>query len=374
MVKFGKKFFFNEEEEKKQTPKRNEKKKVVKKRDNKLIFEKIKYYSKRLIPFILILAIILGLLFLIKSCSNSNKKSKNNSNSNEVEKINPKIIDTIRIKIGEEVPTIDKFVRNYSKVKTDRDQIIYEDANFTNKTYTQVGEYKVTIIINDTEYKARIIVRDEDAPALTLKGVTINEGSTYAITDFVESCTDNSNKACTYEYVDQAYGKYTSAGTYEIKIIASDTSGNKTEAKSSTLTIIAKQTPTPKPTPKPTPQTCSYGKDTVRSGEVVSYYVSSNGCAVNKEYAKTSKYIDTPKNMAFNDKKKLEDQMRAKNYQGSVKFDLSVTPVLNTTENGLVGYKVVIVGTETSNNSVIVKYAIRSNGTRAYEVNALNLP
>ena len=374
MVKFGKKFFFNEDEEKKQTPKRSDKKKVVKKRDGKLALEKIKYYSRKIIPFILILVLALGLLFLVKSCSKSSKKSKSgSSNEGEVEKVEPKILDTIRIKINEEIPTIDKFVRNYSKVKTDKDQIIYDETNLSNNTYTQVGEYKLTIKIGEKEYRARIVVRDEDAPVFNLKNVTINEGSAYSIADFIENCVDNSNKACTFEYVDQAYGKYTSAGTYEIKIVASDTSGNKAEAKAATLTIVQKQTPTPKPNPKPTP-TCSYGKDTVKSGEIVSYYVSSNGCAVNIDYAKTSKYLDTPKTIAANDKKQLEDQMRSKNYQGSVKFDLSITPVINSTGNGLVGYKIVWKAIETSNNSVIAHYTIKSNGTRAYQVNTLNLP
>lgn len=379
MVKFGKKFFFNEEEEKKETPKRREKKKTVKKRDNKIILERIKYYSRRLLPFLLVLVLIIGLLFLIKSCSKNSSKKKNSSDTKETKTIAPKIVKIINIKINEEVPSIERFVRNYDKVKTEHDSITYDQNNFVNNTYNAVGEYQVVIKINNKHYDAKIIVKDDEAPTFNLKNISINEGSSYSVNSFVENCTDNSGKECVIEFTDSAYGKYTTPGVYEVKIEAKDLNGNKAEAKTATITIVAnpKPTPTPTPTPpKPVNKTCEYGKNEINSNEIVTYYVTQDSCAVDIEYAKTSTYIAVPNNMAKKEQTQLENDLRNANVQVLVKFDYTITPVLNKAKTGLVGYKVTMSAydyTNEDNPKLLVKYIIKSNGSRSYQVNTLNL-
>lgn len=92
-------------------------------------------------------------------------------------------------------------------------------------SYDKVGTYDVVITINNKDYKTTLTIQDTTKPDLKLKEVTINEGETYKIEDFIDSCTDNSGDSCTYAYQNQV--DYSKEGTYDITIIAKDNSNNE---------------------------------------------------------------------------------------------------------------------------------------------------
>ena len=75
----------------------------------------------------------------------------------------------------------------------------------------------------------------------------ITEGESYKITDFIESCSDNSKGECTYKYYYADYENdelnfenYTSPGTYDIVIVALDDSRNISLPVNTKLTILPK--------------------------------------------------------------------------------------------------------------------------------------
>lgn len=79
---------------------------------------------------------------------------------------------------------------------------------------------------------------DTTAPNLNVKNLTITEGQSYNINDFIISCKDDSNGECIYSYKNASYANYNAPGTYNITIVAKDTNGNATE-KTVKLTINA---------------------------------------------------------------------------------------------------------------------------------------
>ena len=111
-----------------------------------------------------------------------------------------------------------------------------KEIEFT-KTYNKLGTYLIQVTINNEEYTSTLNVKDTTKPVLTLKQVTITEGSKYELKNFVSSCKDNSNKSCTLSFKDST--KKTKPGEYEITIIAKDPSNNTT-TKSTKLIIKAK--------------------------------------------------------------------------------------------------------------------------------------
>ena len=385
MVKFGKKFFFDENDNKGTT--KNKSKGNIRKSKNdksfKLKLERVTYYLKKSLPFICLILFIVIIILGIKACQKQNEKKKiENESNNALNNINKiKIKKSITILLGQEVPTIDKFISNYDNVKSVNDSIKYDETNLQNNIYTSVGEYTVTITIKNKDYISKIIVVDNEAPTLVLKDVLIEEGATYSINDFVSSCIDNSAADCAYSYVDPADGRIAEPGTHTIKIIASDLSGNKTDVQNATLTINAK-TVTPTPTQKPNngggnsgkSSKCQFGDGNFNKDTVLTYSVVKNGCAIDPAYAKTDTYIGTPEKMIKTEFEKFKQQIIDKNnFQGKLQFDVNVTPVFNTTKAGLVGYTAQIIATNYNTQEELVNFYLASNGTRVYKVNKLGI-
>lgn len=371
MVKYNKKFFFGENSKSK-TPKFKEKKPKDKRSNRKGISfygEKINYFFKSWLIVIILIVFIVILVLFVRGCSN-NDKQKNARTPNQINSSEPIIIDSITLNLNEEVPTIDKFVKNYDRVKTETDIITYDENNLVNNKYNVVGSYKVNITIDNKTYTSRIVVVDKEPPVFAVKDVTITEGEFYTINDFVTSCSDNSGKECAISYEKPEYGKATSPGTYTIAIIASDLSGNTAEVQRAKLVIKAKQTT---PTPKPNTKNCQYGSTSYTSDHVITYSVIKNNCPVDGNYAKTDTYITTPFKTAQDDLEKLKKEIEAKNISMKIKFDLTVIPILNNEKTGLIGYAAYISGTNTATNKVVVSYDINPNGTRKYTINELGL-
>ena len=406
MVRYNKKFFFDENGKsnknnkfkdpkprkyKEPKPKKVKEPKVKEESFNnkpekkKLDFNKVSALTKKINEFfkkwyivIIIIVFVIVLILLLKGCTNNSKnnnkkKTKTTVPTNNVSE--PVIVDSISINLNQEVPSIESFVKNYSKIKKDADSIVYDETNFVNNKYNAVGEYKVTINLNGKEYQSRIVVVDKDAPVFAVKEITITQGDSYTINDLVSSCSDNSGKECILNYQSQDYARLTIPGTYMIPIVASDLSGNTAPVQNAKLTINAKKT-------EPVKQTCSYGSTKYSSTHVLTYSLIKNNCPVDAKYAKTDTYISTPENMAKNDLEKLKKEINNKNISMKIYFQLNVVPILNNEKTGLVGYAAYINGYEVTYNSstgkeetgkTVISYDLRSNGTRKYTVNELGL-
>lgn len=342
-----------------------------------VLTQKINEFFKKWFVVIIIIVLVIILILLLKGCTNNKKSNKKKADTpvptNKVS--DPVIVDSISINLNQEVPSIESFVKNYSKIKTDKDSIVYDENNFVNNKYNAVGEYKVTITLNEKEYSSRILVVDKDAPSFAVKEHIITQGDSYTINDLVSSCSDNSGKECILNYQSQEYAHLTIPGTYLIPIVATDLSGNTAPVQNAKLTINAKKVEPAKPT-------CSYGSTKYTSSHILTYSLIKNNCPVDAKYAKTDTYISTPENMAKNDLEKLKKEISNKNISMKIYFQLNVVPILNNEKTGLVGYAAYINGYEvTYNNSTgkeetgrtVISYDLKSNGTRKYIVNELGL-
>lgn len=374
MVKYNKKYFFDSENQKpvKETKVKVKKEKKPKNTNRKNVSfygEKINYIFKKWFLVIIIIILIVILILFVKGCSNN--KSNKHKTPDEINSGEPVIIDSISVNLNQEIPKIEDFIKNYNKVKTENDSIKYDENNLVDNKYVNVGEYKVTITINGKSYNSRIIVVDKEPPVFTVKDVIINEGEYYTINDFITSCVDNSGKECAYTFENSEQTKYSNPGTYTVSIYASDLSGNKAKSQNATLTINAKEK---KVTPKPA--TCQYGSTTNSSNPTITYSVIKNGCPIDWQYAKTDTYITIPQKMAKEDLDKLKEQMTNKNIEMNVRFDTTITPVFNDEKTGLIGYTSKIKATKVVNKEleeVIIEYSIKSDGSRNYTINKLDI-
>ena len=122
-----------------------------------------------------------------------------------------------------------------------------ENTNDINKAFSCVtyrtnlaGSFNVKISVGKNEYMTTLNVVDKEAPKLLAKDFEIYEDEYYSVDDFVESCSDNSKRDCNISFLNTSlvnYSNYKEPGTYDIKLIATDNSGNKSEAAIVKLTI-----------------------------------------------------------------------------------------------------------------------------------------
>lgn len=399
MVKFGKKFFFddlpenntNNVEPKKSKEHKRSPKKSNKKIDLKKVFTKIKEtianiveiivgVLKRIWPIIILIVLVILLLIGIKSCSKKGTKNKK-ATPTPVEKIKkPQINNDVKVSIFEELPTAEKFITNMDDYADKKITISYEEAKLVDNHYEEVGEYKVTINIENQNFDSKITVEDKVAPTLTTKNVVISEGATYKIADFIEKCEDNSKKDCSFDYKDAGFGSYTAPGKYEITIIAKDVNGNVTE-KTSTLTINKKvmPAPTPAPTPTPTPvptEKCKYGTDEYDSSKyTLSYKVSKDGCAINKDLAYSKEYNEKANEMAKTENQKLVADLSKKDLNMKIELESFITEVRNSSGKGFVGYTIVfkLYNSSSQNHELLVEYALKADGSRSFKSNKIGL-
>lgn len=380
MGKHKSKFFFEEVSKPEQPVKKEKKVKIKEKKPKKekpienrsnrkgisFYGEKINYFFKKwLIVIILIILIIIIILFA-KGCTN-NKNNKKPKSPSEINSTEPIVVDSISINLNQNVPTINEFVKNYEKIKKDTDSITYEQTNFLNNKYYAVGTYKVTIKLDEKEYTSRIVVLDKEAPTFAVKDVIITEGSYYTINDFVSSCSDNSGKECALSYEKNEYSNYTAPGVYNVSILAADLSGNTAKAQTAKLTINAKQV-------NPKPNTgCQYGSTQYTSNHTLTYSVVKNNCPIDSNYAKTDTYITVPEKMAKDDLIKVKNEINNKNISMKIQFSLSVIPILNNENKGLVGYAAYISGVNVDTKKTVLSYDLNPNGSRKYIINELGL-
>lgn len=182
--------------------------------------------------------IIIGVLVLVIGCLIGlyifNKKD-NTNNDNQVKVVVKK---DVNVEVMSEVLSAKDFFDGDMKENV---KILYylgdENVDF-NDNYNAVGKYRVVIDVEGTKYETTLNVVDTTKPDLKLKSVSIVVGDKYEINDFVDSCTDNSGDECILSYKeDKVYDKI---GTYNIVIIAKDSSGNEIEEQTN-LEIVNKK-------------------------------------------------------------------------------------------------------------------------------------
>lgn len=156
----------------------------------------------------------------------------------EEETIDITLNNNIQIPIGSNVPSIYDLTGQNIDAKIN---IYLKDKLITTDILNEPGTYNVEVIIDNNIYQTTILVKDITPPTLTLKQKTIYYGQSYKINDFINECNDDSKSECILSFKDKAMSNYKNIGTYEIIIIAKDSSGNISEQKTN-LTIKKKKT------------------------------------------------------------------------------------------------------------------------------------
>lgn len=190
-------------------------------------FNKKKIFMIIISCILVILGLAFGLFIYLK-----NKQEKMLIPDIDQSKID--VISSIDLSLNSPIPSIKDFV---SEDVEGTIEIYFDNALVEADTLNTVGTYQVKIKIEDLEYEATIQVYDEEPPHLELQELTITEGETYSVKEFVKVCTDNSLEECILEIKEEQV--YTQIGTYEIIILAKDKSENQVEEKT-TLTINKK--------------------------------------------------------------------------------------------------------------------------------------
>ena len=244
---------------------------------------------------------------------------------------------------------------------------------------------------------------DTQKPNLRLKSLTIKEGETYTVNDFVQSCVDNSNKECLLSFDDDDNKYYNEVGTYEITITAADESGNNNKMKTS-LTIVKKDA-------QPVP-TCEFGslEPNERAKDLpIAYYIKeiNNNCPIDiKLYGSGSnsnelkEKIDSQFIVPIYDKDTDRLFEQTKNYRQSNpslhrSYTVFIYPISNKEGKGVMGYVLevflyvapqefttdelnIAIEKDPDNNDYTKylkeRYYIKEDGSRQYSINAYNLP
>ncbi len=330
------------------------------------------YNTKRTIINIVIIGVcIIGIIICFILTSNFQGQSKKPTGGE------------VSIKTEATVEVNEKFANDifFSKIENvdlDKIEIKYpEDYDIS-----KMGKYDVEIIIEGKSYESSLKVVDTTKPELTLKEVTIKPNATYSANDFVESCTDNSNASCNISYytegVDEEgkainYEGYKKAGTYSIKISATDETGNQT-VKETKLNIQNSSTPKP---PVETPSTkCKYGNNEYDTENyLIAIDITSNNCAVSLDLyknANTTKEIDQ---LMETETTRIKKDVEALNLAGTLALNRMISAVVNKTGDGIVGYELKITITITNNgeSKKITEYKVDKDGKRVFIDNPYNL-
>ncbi len=277
-----------------------------------------------------------------------------------------KIKNTIYIDLFGDVPNDEVFFEELKNVDEDKIEIDFEDID-TEK----VGKYDIEVKVYNKKYDVTVEVIDEVAPELVLKDLNISNEETYKASDFVEKCSDNSKEKCDISFysdgVDQNgnkvdYSKYSTNGTYEIKISASDESGNQTVL--STKLIINNDATT---------ETCAYGNLEYDQANTLAYIVGSNNCAIDLNLYQDESMRKPVIDIAETETNKLKTDINSiPDLTENLTINREINAILNNTGNGLVGYTLMFEVLE-SDGTLVVKYYINLEGNRVYVENPLGI-
>ena len=283
--------------------------------------------------------------------------------------------EKVTIEINSELPDKELFFSELQNVDADDINISFADADIS-----KVGSYPIEITLYNENYSSILEVIDSQSPIITTKRVAINIGESYKAEDFIESCEDNSKEECKIEFYDLAkdqqgnlidYSSYSEEGTYTIQIVAVDSSGNSTTPTNATLIIGNGEGEL---------TTCNYGNSEYDSNAyILGINVAQNNCALDLNLYQNETTSKPAYDLAENDTKKLNKEINKLNLSDNViekNVKRLITPVLNTSGLGLVGYTVHIDLTliyADGSEELVASYYIDLNGNRVYSTNKFNL-
>lgn len=330
----------------------------------KFFNQKVKKNNKKTIIIIssvaaalLILAIILIILI------------NNMQNNNKLKNAKITIRDTVTVEVNEELPTKDLYFTELENVSTKDIKI-----NTRKVKIKEVGKYPVTIKIFGKKFKTSLEVVDTKSPELTVKNIAIKSGDMYSAQDFIESCIDNSSKACIVEFDTSSinqdgakidYSNYKSKGTYAIKLIAKDESGNQVGPVTAHLTIGATDAK---------PLTCKFGSiDYDSTKHTMAINVAEENCALDLNLYKNEETLEPANKLVESETEKLQKEFNKINLKTTdIYLNSNIEAILNIEGTGIVGYSIFIeMSIKNSNNEteVIESFYLKEDGTREYIVN-----
>lgn len=250
---------------------------------------------------------------------------------------------------------------------------------------SKIGKYDVTIVINDKNYSTVLNVVDTTMPELTLKNLEIEKNKTYTANDFVTSCSDNSKKDCKISFYKEGidedgnsvdYSKFSTEGTYQVKIAAEDEAGNQT-IKETTLKIGSGKTQTGNSngntgTGTTTPTTCKYGDNKYDTNNyLIAVDITTNKCAVSLDLYKDESMTKEINKLMDSETTSIKKDVEALNLTGTLALNRKVTAVINTSGSGIVGYELLMTVTITNKgkSETVVEYKVNNNGKRVFITN-----
>lgn len=297
---------------------------------------------------------VLFCLFLIAFFTNKNSKT--------VIKIN----ELIQHEVNSLEPEEHLFFKELKGIPTNEVKLNLKEVDFS-----KLGTYNVEILIKNKKYKSKIEIIDVTPPELVLKELKIKNGENYNLNDFIESCSDNSKEDCNMIFYDISYGlnevkedysNYTKEGSYEIKIMAEDSSKNQT-IKSTKLFIGEKETV----------YTCEYGNTEFNKDVNLTQMLGSNNCAINPDLFEHNTIRKAILQTANTETQKLKLEInKLPNLKDNITINRLTNPVMNNDGKGLVGYSLFIEATDKT-EKVIVSYYLNAQNKRVYIENPYNL-
>ena len=250
-------------------------------------------------------------------------------------------------------------------------KIIYPD-NFNT---SEIGSFEISISVGEDKFTSKLNVIDTTSPELILKELNLKTFRNYNINDFIESCKDNSNKECNIDFFQDAldengnaikYSSFKDAGTYEIKIIAKDASGNEV-VKSTKLTIGGNQTEE---------KICEYGGIEYDTNKyILTSNVSNGNCALNPTLYNDETITKNVNKLLATETIRIKKDIESLKLDGTIALNRTINIIMNNSSNGLVGYEVIFTATVSNNgkSQVVCEYKIDSDGKRVFISNKYNL-
>lgn len=325
----------------------------------KFFYNKVYNPKKQIITYIIIGACVIGIVICFIITKNINNKN-----------YTIELRDAVSVEINSALPEKASYFKQLSGISENKIKV-----NTKKVDLSKLGEYDVNITINGNDYTVKVDVIDTTAPNLTLKDVSISTGSTYSFSDFVASCDDNSKEECNISYYDSAtdqdgnvinYANYTEKGSYEIQIMAKDSTGNQTISKAK-LNI---DTPS---TTQTTPTSCKYGNLEYDKNNTIAYFVSDNGCALDLNLYHDDNVKKPIVTIADTETHKIQAEVNSlNNLNGTLTVNRNINAVLNNQAIGFVGYSLYIKVTD-GDNKTVVSYYLDQDGNRVYDENPYSL-
>lgn len=333
----------------------------------KFFYNRVYNTKRRIINLVIIGVCIIGVIICFIFTSNFQGENHNTPSGT----LNIKKEVTIEVN---EIFEKEIFFSKIENVDINDIKIIYPD----NYDVSKIGNYDITIRVNNEDYTSKLYIVDTIKPVLVLKEVTINKGDNYTPKSFVENCTDNSNNNCIIDFYSgidsdgnpSVYSNYKDEGIYAIKIAASDEAGNQI-IEETKLTIKKYNNQVIE-----TPVVCKYGNNEYDKDKyLLTIDVTTNNCAVSLDLYKDPNITKELTNLMATERSRILKDISKLNLSGTAALNQNATVILNSAGDGIVGYELRITVSVTNDNitKTVADYKLNKSGKRTFIENPYNL-